>query len=114
MKDSQCDLSAKSCVPCEGGTVPLTESQSKELLADLKDWQLNVEFTSISREFEFKNYYKTMAFVNAMAWVAHKEGHHPDLYVTFNTCVVTFTTHSINGLSENDFICAAKVSKIFE
>jgi 4a-hydroxytetrahydrobiopterin dehydratase len=66
----------------------------------------------IYRDFEFKNYYKTMAFVNAVAWIAHQENHHPDLFVGYNRCRVQYTTHAIAGLSENDFICAAKVDAL--
>jgi len=66
----------------------------------------------IYREFTFKNYYKTMAFVNAVAWIAHQENHHPDLSVGYNRCLVRYSTHAIQGLSENDFICAAKVDAL--
>lgn len=93
--------------------MPLSKDECDNLLANLNDWHINEKYDSISRTFEFKNYYKTMAFVNAVAYMAHKEGHHPDLMVTFNKCEVIYTTHAINGLSENDFICAAKVSAIF-
>jgi len=66
----------------------------------------------IYRDFEFKNYYKTIAFVNAVAWMAHQENHHPDLSVSYNRCRVQYSTHAIGGLSENDFICAAKVDAL--
>jgi 4a-hydroxytetrahydrobiopterin dehydratase len=67
---------------------------------------------SIRRRFEFKGFYKTMGFVNAMAWVANAENHHPDFSTGYNYCDVTFTTHAIDGLSENDFICAAKINAL--
>ena len=67
----------------------------------------------ISKRFSFKNFYKTMAFVNAVAWIANQENHHPDLEVGFNYCLVKYSTHAIDGLSKNDFICAAKVDAIF-
>ena len=66
----------------------------------------------IARTFKFKNYYETMAFVNAVAWVAHGEDHHPDMEVGYNKCGVRFSTHSVGGLSENDFISAAKVNAL--
>jgi 4a-hydroxytetrahydrobiopterin dehydratase len=66
----------------------------------------------IEREFRFKNYYQTMAFVNAVAWIANRENHHPDMQVGYNTCRVSYTTHAIGGLSENDFICAARVEAL--
>jgi len=67
----------------------------------------------ISKTYSFENYYQTIAFVNAAAWMTHREDHHPDLTVSYNSCRVTYTTHAINGLSANDFICAAKVDALF-
>lgn len=64
--------------------------------------------------FKFKNYYQTMAFVNAVAWLSHREDHHPDLAVGYNHCLVVYMTHAIQGLSENDFICAAKIDGLFK
>jgi 4a-hydroxytetrahydrobiopterin dehydratase len=107
-----CDLSTKHCVPCEGGVAPLTKDAAHELLSKTRDWQINSAGTMISRRFAFKNFYKTMAFVNAIAWIANQENHHPDLEVGYNYCAVNFTTHAIKGLSENDFICAAKVDEL--
>ena len=107
-----CDLSDKKCVPCEGGVLPLTEVQIKLLLVDLNDWSVNVEQTTIIKKYSFKNFYHTMSFVNAVAWIANQEGHHPDLEVGYNYCTINYTTHAINGLSENDFICAAKIDRL--
>jgi 4a-hydroxytetrahydrobiopterin dehydratase len=76
------------------------------------DWSLAEDRNSIRRTFTFKNYYQTIAFVNALAWVAHGEDHHPDLAVGYNRCAVTYSTHSVGGLSENDFICAARVDAL--
>jgi len=67
---------------------------------------------AIAKAFPFKNYYETMAFVNAVAWIAHNEDHHPDMEVGYNKCTVKYSTHSVGGLSENDFICAAKVNSL--
>lgn len=107
------DLAQKKCQSCEGGIPPLTKPEAQELLAQVNDaWQMNDSATEIVRTFEFKGFYKTMAFVNAVAWIANKELHHPDLQVSYNRCVITFTTHAIEGLSENDFICARKVDQL--
>ena len=68
--------------------------------------------TGLEREFIFKDFHQTMAFVNGVALVAHQQDHHPDMQVSYNRCEVKFSTHSIGGLSENDFICAAKVDRV--
>lgn len=106
------DLLTKRCLPCEGGVKPLSAEEAKKLLGQLKDWQLNPAATEIQRNFHFKDFYHTMAFVNAIAWIANQENHHPDLEVGYNYCRVKFNTHAIEGLSENDFICAAKVDSL--
>ena len=109
-------LKEKHCLPCEGGNVqPLDKKAVADLLSQLNsDWKVNATHTEISRRFSFKGYYKTMAFVNAVAWIANQENHHPDLLVAYNYCEVRYTTHAINGLSENDFICAAKVDNLMD
>lgn len=104
------ELTQKHCVPCEGGTKPLPAEVADEMLKGLDGWTR--EDGSIIKDFAFRNYYQTMAFVNAAAYVAHQEDHHPDLLVTYKNCVVTYSTHSIGGLSENDFICAAKLDAL--
>jgi len=107
-----CDLSNKNCKPCEGGVPPLSESEAREMLAQLDSWEMNNN--AISKTFEFKNYYQVLAFVNAVAWMTHREDHHPDMAVSYNKCRVEYSTHAIGGLSENDFICAAKVDALFK
>lgn len=108
-------LTDKHCVPCEGGVQPLTRAEAEKYIAKIAgDWVINDDATGISREFKFKGYYKTIAFVNAMAWIANAENHHPDIEVGYNHCLVRWSTHAIGGLSENDFICAAKVSKLVD
>jgi 4a-hydroxytetrahydrobiopterin dehydratase len=88
----------------------MDSAQARELLGQLHaDWTLADDSKAISRTFRFKNYYQTLAFVNALAWIAHNEDHHPDLEVGYNRCMVRFSTHTVGGLSENDFICAARV-----
>jgi 4a-hydroxytetrahydrobiopterin dehydratase len=106
-----CDLSNKNCKPCEGGVPALTQDEAKNLLRQLDDWELKANV--ISKNFTFKNYYQVMAFVNAVAWMTHREDHHPDMAVSYNQCRVEYSTHAIGGLSENDFICAAKVDALF-
>ena len=106
------DLTAKRCVPCEGGVTPMDDGEARAMLAQVRDWELDENAREITRTFKFKNYYQTMAFVNAIAWIAHQEDHHPDLLVGYNRVQVRFSTHSIGGLSENDFICAAKIDAL--
>jgi 4a-hydroxytetrahydrobiopterin dehydratase len=104
------DYLAGKCVPCEGGTPPLTKKEIENGLAAVPRW----EFADgkIRRSFSFKDHYETMAFVNAVAWISHSQGHHPDMTVGYNTCVVGYMTHAIGGLSNNDFFCAAKVNAL--
>lgn len=110
MTQTASDLAAKKCKACEGGVAPLTEAEVRALLEQLEGW----EFIDgrIAKSYTFKNYYHTMAFVNATAWVSHLEDHHPDISLGYNRCRVEYVTHAINGLSENDFICAAKLDKL--
>ena len=105
------DLAQKKCAPCEGGVSLLKPQEITALLGHLDGWQLRGGV--ITKTYEFKNYYQTMAFVNAAAWVSHREDHHPDMTVGYNQCKVDYSTHAINGLSENDFICAAKLDALF-
>lgn len=106
-----CDLSKGKCKPCEGGVPPLADAEAERLLATLDGWER--DGPRISKVFRFANYHETMAFVNAAAWISHREDHHPDLSVGWGQCVVAYTTHAIGGLSENDFICAAKIDALF-
>lgn len=109
------ELKNRRCVPCEGGVLALNTNAAEQLLARLSGWQLAMDSPPrITKSYHFKNYHETMAFVNATAWVSHREDHHPDLTVSYNACKVSYTTHAIGGLSENDFICAAKIDALFE
>lgn len=106
-------LTQKNCKACEGGVLPLSAKAIKQMMKEIPSWETDktgVEW--IIRSFEFKNFYHTMAFVNAVAWMAHQENHHPDLELGYNYCKVRYSTHAINGLSDNDFICAAKVDSL--
>ncbi len=106
------DLAWRQCKPMPKGAPPLGLEQATELLREIPEWSLTRSSTTISREFRFKDFHQTMAFVNAVAWVAHQTDHHPDLEVGYNRCTVHFSTHSIGGLSDNDFICAARIDAL--
>ena len=112
MNDSSNNLVTKHCKPCEGGVSPLSTEEITKMIQQLEGWDLFDRL--IGKVYTFTNYYQTMAFVNAVAWVSHREDHHPDMIVSYNKCRVEYTTHSIGGLSENDFICAAKVDAQFK
>lgn len=107
-------LATKNSQSLPKGSPALGMSQAMELHKQVPDWVLDQDKQTISREFKFKNFYETIEFVNAVAWIANQQDHHPDLEVSYNRCQVTFTTHSVGGLSENDFICAARVNTLFE
>jgi 4a-hydroxytetrahydrobiopterin dehydratase len=107
-------LESRHCTPCEGGVSPLTRQRIEPLLSQIPGWQLQADAASIRRRFEFTGFARTMSFINAMAWVAHQQGHHPDFTAGTYHCTVTYTTHAISGLSENDFICAARLNSLEE
>ena len=107
------DFAERHCKPCEGGVEPLSAEQAGQLLEALHDdWSLSEDGLEISRQFEFPEYGQTLGFANAVAWVAISEDHHPVLTVSYGSCNVSYTTHAINGLSDNDFICAAKIDRL--
>ena len=107
------ELNEMRCIPCEGGIAALTRAEAEKLRGKLSpDWKLSDDATQIRRELRFKDFYRTMSFVNAIAHIANIEDHHPDLEVGYGYCRVVFSTHAIKGLSENDFICAAKIDRI--
>lgn len=103
-------LGEKKCKPCEGGTQPLSKEQAEQYLKQLQGWE--IEAGKLVRAFDFKNYYETVSFVNAAAWIAHREDHHPDIEFGYKKCTVRYWTHAVKGLSENDFICAAKIDRL--
>lgn len=107
------ELSEKTCKPCEGGVDPLSREEAEKMRGQLAgNWQLAADGKSINAEFRFKEFYRTMAFINAVAWVANQQDHHPDIAFGYNYANVTFSTHAIGGLSENDFICAARIDAL--
>jgi 4a-hydroxytetrahydrobiopterin dehydratase len=106
------DLSKKKCIPCEGGIPPLTRNQVAEYKKQIPDdWKIT-QNKKISKEYSFVNYKHTMDFVNKVANLAEKEGHHPVMHVHFGKVLIELWTHAINGLSENDFIMAAKIERL--
>ena len=105
-------LSEKKCVPCEGGVPKLTAEETAAMLAHVDGWEARDE--KLHKSWTFGDFVEAMDFVNAMAEVAEDEGHHPDFCVHFNRVDVTIWTHAIDGLSENDFILAAKIDELAE
>ncbi|VAW50568.1 Pterin-4-alpha-carbinolamine dehydratase [hydrothermal vent metagenome] len=104
-------LTSKHCAELTKDNLALDIDEATKLLQQLDpQWQLNEQDKNICLTFKFKNYYQTMAFVNVVAQIAHQQNHHPDLSVSYNQCIITYSTHSIGGLSVNDFICAAKIN----
>jgi len=107
------NLSERRCRPCEGGVPALTAQEAQRGLAQLSaEWRLIEDGKALWREFTFRDFYRTMSFVNALAHIANLEDHHPDLQVGYNYCRVRYSTHAIGGLSDNDLICAAKIDQI--
>jgi 4a-hydroxytetrahydrobiopterin dehydratase len=108
-------LAKKRCIPCEAGGTPLALAQAETLLKQLDPrWKLLDGAKKLEAVFEFKNYFRTLAFVNAAAYIAINEDHHPDIAFGYKTATITFWTHTVHGLSENDFICAAKVDGLLQ
>ncbi len=112
MNDIAAGLTRQKCAPCEGGVDPLDATEVATFLKGLPGWTL--EDGAITRTYRFRDYHDTMAFVNATAWVSHREDHHPDIAVGYNQAKVSYITHAIGGLSTNDFICAAKIDALFD
>ncbi len=105
----------RRCRPCEGGVPPLDAAEARRLHAELDaGWELDDDAKRLSRRFAFHGFNRALGFANAVAWVAQVEGHHPELRVGWGYCEVEWTTHAIAGLSENDFICAAKTDALFD
>ena len=110
---SSCDLTDKKCVPCEGGVPPIEGAAAREMMKQLHpDWQLNDSATEISRRLSFKGFAQPVYHANLAAWLAEQEGHHPDIAFGWGYLEIRYSTHAIGGLSENDFICAAKFDRL--
>ncbi len=105
-------LAGEHCVPLKGAEHGLSPVEIDGLLGQLDEWVLADDRRAISREFRFGDFHRCMAFVNAVAWIAHQEDHHPDMEVGYNRCQLRFSTHDVGGLSRNDFISAARVDRL--
>ena len=105
-------LSNQKCVPCEGGVLPLTKEEALNFLEQVSGWILDEEAKQISKKFKFKDFVEAMVFVNKVADIAEKEGHHPDIKIKYNKVRIDLSTHAIGGLSVNDFILASKIDEI--
>lgn len=103
------NLADKECIPCEGDWPALTPEQAADFMEHVPGWGLDVESRSISRMYTFKDFKEALAFTNKVGELAEEEGHHPDIFLSWGKVGIGLTTHSINGLSENDFILAAKI-----
>jgi 4a-hydroxytetrahydrobiopterin dehydratase len=113
MDQPVCDLSAKKCRPCEGGVAPLTRDQAERLRQQTPQWELDADARSIRREWVVRNFRKAMEFLNRAAEVAEAQNHHPDLHLTgYRRVRIELSTHAIGGLSENDFIMAARIDEL--
>jgi len=104
-------LSARHCHKLTTEDAAMDVDEASTLIQQLDpEWQLDAKGQSISYSYTFKNYYQTIAFVNVIAQIAHQQDHHPELMVSYNRCAVSYSTHTVGGLSINDFICAAKIN----
>ncbi len=106
------DLAKKHCKPCEGGMPPATKEEAEILLKRVADWRLSPDGKTIERSFKFKNFAEALDFVNKVGAIAEEEGHHPDIGLHWGRVEISLTTHAIGGLSENDFILAAKIDRL--
>ncbi|MEL7298684.1 MAG: 4a-hydroxytetrahydrobiopterin dehydratase [Pseudomonadota bacterium] len=108
-------LRERRCEPCEGGVEPLNGTEARRLLASLDDaWALSEDGRSLARSMAFAGWNRAIAFANAVSWIANTEGHHPVIELGYGYCNVVWTTHAIDGLSVNDFICAAKTDQLLD
>jgi 4a-hydroxytetrahydrobiopterin dehydratase len=113
MQEQACNLADKHCLPCEAGVPRYSKAEALKKMALLNNnWELDEAGLVLTRRFEFKGFAKVMYFVNTLAWLADREGHHPDVSFGWGYCTVQLSTHAIEGLSENDFICAAKIDQL--
>ena len=106
------DLAQKKCVACEGTTAPLNRTEAEVLIKQLNAWTLSGDARWLSKEFKFSDFKHALAFVDAVGAIAESEGHHPDIQLSWGRVIIELTTHAIKGLSENDFILAAKIDQL--
>ena len=107
-----CSFTAKKCVPCEGGMAPLTKEVVDEYHNEIPGWEIAADYHSLVKSYRFKNFAQAMQFVGQVAVIAEKEGHHPGITISYNKVRLVLITHAIGGLSENDFIVAAKINTL--
>lgn len=108
------DFKTKSCSACNGFTAKIERDDAIVYLKGLIEWTISDDSLTISRNLNFKNFKQTMFFINALAFLCEREGHHPDVKFGYNYCNISFTTHELGGLSENDFICASKIDDLIK
>ncbi len=108
------ELAQSHCRPRKGAQDAMNAADIRQYLGMLPGWRLAASEQGIDKEFRFDDFHRTMAFVNAVAWIAHVEDHHPDMRVSYPSCQLNFATHDVGGLSLNDFICAAKVESLLD
>jgi 4a-hydroxytetrahydrobiopterin dehydratase len=109
---SDAELGQRHCTPCEGGVPPLQPGQVAGMLAQVPGWELSEGGGAIWRRIEVKGFAKAVELANLAAWLGNKQGHHPDICFGWGYCQVSFTTHAAKGLTENDFICAARLNDL--
>jgi 4a-hydroxytetrahydrobiopterin dehydratase len=107
------NLAEKKCVPCRGGVPPLEHDVQEKLLLELNGWQI-ISYHHLSKEYKFKNFLEGLAFINNIGELAESEGHHPDLHLSYSSVKVEIWTHKIDGLTESDFILAAKIDRLLK
>jgi 4a-hydroxytetrahydrobiopterin dehydratase len=112
MSHASAELAARHCMPLAGAEHALSVGEVQALQPAVPDWALSDDGKTLSRDFKSKDFHRTMALVNAIAWIAHQQDHHPDMEVGYAHCLVRYTTHDVGGLSINDFICAARVDAL--
>lgn len=105
------ELANKKCVPCEGGTLPMSEDEAHRYISQVMGWQI-IEDKKIKKEFKFNDFKGSLDFVNKVGALAEEEKHHPNITIIYNKVNITLSTHAIGGLSENDFIMAAKIDRL--
>jgi 4a-hydroxytetrahydrobiopterin dehydratase len=108
------DLVNQKCTDIPPGSKGLVIPTIESYLNMLPGWDVSLDYANLHKTFRFKNYHQTLAFINAVAWIAHQEDHHPDIQFSYNQCVITLKTHSIKGLSQNDVIMAAKINALLD
>ncbi len=112
--DQKLPLKDQSCEEISKGDKPLIIPTIESHISQMSGWECPLNYAHIEKDYKFKNYRQTVAFVNAVTWVAHKEDHHPQICFGYNQCKITLTTHAVKGISQNDFIMAAKIDALID